>query len=68
MQIMMTLNTSATQNSSNINLQNEVSKLKFELHQLEQHHSDFVKEYDQLSAYTGELQEKLRKTRLNVKD
>jgi hypothetical protein len=68
MQIMMTLNTSATQNSSNINLQTEVSKLKFELHQLEQHHSDFVKEYDQLSAYTGELQEKLRKTRLNVKD
>lgn len=62
------MNMSSSQNSNTINLQNEVSKLKFELHQLEQHHSDFVKEYDLLSAYTGELQEKLRKTRLNLKE
>lgn len=66
--VVTTMNMSSSQNSNTVNLQNEVSKLKFELHQLEQHHSDFVKEYDQLSAYTGELQEKLRKTRLNLKD
>lgn len=65
--VVTTLNMSSSQNSASINLQNEVSKLKFELHQLEEHHSDFVKQYDQLSAYTGELQEKLRKTRLNIK-
>lgn len=64
--IVTTLSMSSSKNSNTINLQNEVSKLKFELHQLEQHHSDFVKEYEQLSAYTGELQEKLRKTRLNL--
>lgn len=64
--VITTINMSSSQNSNTINLQNEVSKLKFELHQLEQHHSDFVKEYEQLSAYTGELQEKLRKTRLNI--
>jgi hypothetical protein len=61
-----TLSLSSSKNANVSNLQNEVSKLKFELHQLEQHHSDFVKEYDQLFAYTGELQEKLRKTKLNV--
>ncbi len=66
--VVTTMNMSSSQNSNTINLQNEVSKLKFELHQLEQHHSDFVKEYEQLSAYTGELQEKLRKTRLNLND
>lgn len=64
--IVTTLNMTSSQNSNTINLQNEVSKLKFELHQLEKHHSDFVREYDKLSAYTGELQEKLRKTRLNM--
>ena len=53
--------------SATDNLQNEVSKLKFELHQLEQHHSEFVKEYEELATYTGELQEKLRQTRLNIK-
>lgn len=68
LKLVTTLNMSSTQNSNTINLQNEVSKLKFELHQLEQHHEDFVREYDQLSAYTGELQEKLRKTRLNVQE
>lgn len=68
LKIVTTINMSSSQNSNTINLQNEVSKLKFELHQLEQHHSDFLKEYDQLSAYTGELQEKLRKTRLNLKE
>ncbi|MFQ9515205.1 MAG: hypothetical protein ACLRZ9_05190 [Eubacterium sp.] len=66
--VVTTINMSSSQNSNTINLQNEVSKLKFELHQLEQHHADFVREYDQLSAYTGELQEKLRKTRLNLKE
>lgn len=64
--IVTTLNMTSSQNSNTINLQNEVSKLKFELHQLEQHHENFVREYDQLSAYTGELQEKLRKTRLDI--
>lgn len=64
--VITTINLSSSQNTNTINLQNEVSKLKFELHQLEQHHSDFVKEYNQLSVYTGELQEKLRKTRLNI--
>lgn len=66
--IVTTLNITSSQSSNTINLQNEVSKLKFELHQLEEHHSDFVKEYEKLSAYTGELQEKLRKTRLNMAD
>lgn len=66
LKIVTTISMSSSQSSNTINLQNEVSKLKFELHQLEQHHSDFVKEYEQLSAYTGELQEKLRKTRLNM--
>lgn len=66
--VVTTLTMSPSQNSNTINLQNEVSKLKFELHQLEQHHADFVKEYDQLSAYAGELQEKLRKTRLNLQE
>lgn len=66
--VITTISMSSSQNSNTINLQNEVSKLKFEIHQLEQHHSDFVKEYEQLSAYTGELQEKLRKTRLNLNE
>lgn len=66
--VITTVNMSSSQNSNVINLQNEVSKLKFELHQLEQHHSEFVKEYEQLSVYTGELQEKLRKTRINIKE
>lgn len=66
--IVTTISMSSSHNSNTMNLQNEVSKLKFELHQLEQHHSDFVKEYEQLSAYTGELQEKLRKTRLNMSE
>ena len=64
--IVSTINMSLSQNSKHINLQREVSKLKFELHQLEQQHENFVREYDQLSAYAGELQEKLRKTRLNM--
>lgn len=64
--IITTVNLASSKNSVSINLQNEVSKLKFELHQLEQHHSDFVRQYEQLSAYTGELQEKLRKTRLHI--
>lgn len=66
LKLVTTLNMSSAQSSNTINLQNEVSKLKFELHQLEQHHEDFVREYDQLSAYAGELQEKLRKSRLNL--
>lgn len=66
--VVATISMSSSKNANTVNLQNEVSKLKFELHQLEQHHADFVKEYDQLSAYTGELQEKLRKTRLNLKE
>lgn len=66
LKLVTTLNISSAQNSNTLNLQNEVSKLKFELHQLEQHHEDFVREYDQLSAYAGELQEKLRKSRLNL--
>lgn len=64
--IVTTLSMTSSQNSNTINLQNEASKLKFELHQLEQHHADFVKEYEQLSVYTGELQEKLRKAKLNM--
>ncbi len=64
--IITTFNFSSSESSNTVNLQNEVSQLKYELHQLEQHHNDFVKEYEELSAYTGELQEKLRKMRLKI--
>lgn len=64
--VISTLNISPESDLNINNLQNEVSKLKFELHQLEQDHDSFLKEYDKLSTYAGELQEKLRKTRLNI--
>lgn len=56
---------SSPQNTNSTSLQNEVDRLKSELQQLEEHHANFLKEYDELYAYTGELQKKLREMKLN---